>query len=78
MAQGVPILYGRCDGGPWHMKHLAHHESVYVVPIEQFSKKVVVAVRPGTAGYTFGEYRFESPRWVYVDPETCAQEKRPK
>jgi hypothetical protein len=78
MAQGVPILYGRCDGGPWHMKHLAHHEAVYVVPIEQFSKKVVVGVRPGTAGYSFGEYRFESPHWIYVTPETCAQQKRPK
>ena len=69
MAQGVPILYGRCDGGPWHMKHLAHHEPVYVVPVEQFSKKVMVAVRPGTAGYTFGEYRWNGKGWAWQSPE---------
>lgn len=75
---GVPINYGECVDGPWHKKHLAHHEPVYVVPIEAHSKKVVVAVRPETAGYTFGEYRFESPHWVYVTPETCAQQKAAK
>jgi hypothetical protein len=78
VAQGVPIMYGRCDGGPWHARDLAHHTPVYVVPIEAFSKKVVVAVVPGTAGYTFGEYRFESPLWVWVSPESCAQQKRAK
>lgn len=78
MAQGMPINYGRCEDGPWHKRHLAHHEPVYVVPIEKHSKKVVVAVRPGTAGYTFGEYRFESQRWTWVSPETCVQEKRAK
>lgn len=78
MAQGVPIMFGLCDGGPWHKRHLAHHDPVYIVPIEQFSKKVVVGVRPGTKGYTFGEYRFESPHWIYVTPETCAQQKAAK
>lgn len=78
MAQGVPIMYGECDGGPWHKKHLAHHEPVLFVPFEKYSKKIVCAVRPGTPGYDFGEYRFESPRWTWVDPETCAQQKRAK
>ena len=78
MAQGVPIMYGECDDGPWHKRHLAHHEPVYVVPIEQFSKKVSVAILPGTAGYSFGEYRFESGVWRWVKPETCAQQKSGK
>ena len=73
MAQGVPINYGPCLGGPWNRKNLAHHEPVYVVPIEAHSKKIVVAVRPGTKGYTFGEYRFADGSWSWVSPETCAQ-----
>jgi hypothetical protein len=68
MAQGAPIMYGRCDGGPWHMKDLAHHEPVYVVPIEAHSKKIVVAVRPGTPGYTFGQYDFSEGKWHWKPP----------
>jgi hypothetical protein len=70
--------FGACDGGPWDKKHLAHHEPVYVVPFEKHSKKVIVAVQPGTKGYIFGEYRYESGRWSWVSPETCAQEIRDK
>lgn len=68
MAQGVPIMYGECDGGPWNAKHLAHHEAVYVVPVEKHSRKIVVAVRPGTPGYEFGEYRFEAGTWQWTSP----------
>jgi hypothetical protein len=68
MAQGVPIMYGVCDGGPWHAKHLAHHEPVYIGPMETHSKKIVVAVQPGTKGFMYGEYHFADGKWSWVPP----------
>lgn len=68
MAHGVPIMYGECDGGPWHKKNLAHHEPILFVPIEKFSKKIVVGVRPGTAGYDFGQYEFKEGKWHWKPP----------
>ena len=71
MAGGVPMNYGPCEGGPWKGKHLAHHEPVYVVPINR-DKKIIVAVQPGTKGYIFGKYRFADGVWSWVKPESCA------
>lgn len=68
---GVPMNYGVCEGGPWKGKNLAHHGSVYVVPINR-DQKIVVAVVPGTKGYLFGEYRFADGKWSWVKPESCA------
>ena len=73
MAQGVPIMFGRCDGGPWHERDLAHHEPVYDVPIERASKKVHVAMRRGKPGYDFGEYRWDGKVWAYSPPPVPAK-----
>lgn len=68
MAQGVPILYGECVGGPWNKKHLAHHETPRFVPIDEFSKKIHVGVVPGTAGYKFGKYDWDGKAWHWSPP----------
>lgn len=67
---GVPMKYGRCEGGPWHARDLAHPEPSYVVPFEAHSKKVHVGVLPGTAGFTFGTYNFEesTKKWLWTPP----------
>lgn len=71
MAQGVPMNYGTCDGGPWNGKHLAHHEPVFVVPIERATRRVVVAVQPGTKGYLFGQYAYQGMAWHWSPPDSA-------
>jgi len=66
MTQG--INYGRCEGGPWNQKHLAHHGATFVVPFEKHSKKIHVAISPGTKGYTFGQYEFLEGKWHWKPP----------
>ena len=66
---GVPMNYGLCQGGPWDKKNLAHHEPVYLVPRDIHSKKIVIGVRPGTKGYTFGQYLWKDKVWLWVDSE---------
>jgi len=72
---GVPMSYGECDDGPWHKKHLAHHEPTYLVPIEEFSKKVYPGVQRGAPGYVFGVYTFDKSMgmWLWTPPSEPAK-----
>lgn len=70
---GVPMNFGRCERGPWHGKDLAHPQTTFTVPIETFSRKIVVGVVPATPGYTFGEYRFEGGVWHWSPAESTEE-----
>lgn len=54
--------YGRCEGGPWHQRDMAHVPDVYPVFIDPTTKKPVPGMQAGTKG---GEYRFDGRNWVW-------------
>lgn len=78
MAQGVPINYGPCEGGPWHYKNMAHATLSYDVVVDSATKKPIPGAQKGAPGGTFvGEYRFDplqgavpaggNGKWVWFD-----------
>lgn len=61
---GIPMNYGRCEGGPYNAKDMAHPTPTFRVAIDRHSKKATPAVQAGEA-YDFGEYRFEGKAWIW-------------
>lgn len=61
---GVPMLYGTCEGGPFHAKQMAHANPSYRVAIDKYSKKVAPVVQAGEE-YLFGEYRWDGRAWIW-------------
>lgn len=66
MAQGVPMNYGRCDGGPWHAKDMAHAEPEYMVAIDTITKKTIPGMqRSKDPLINFGFYQFHELTQVW-------------
>lgn len=65
----MTLCYGRCHGGPFDGRKIAHHEPRHTVAFELFSGKVSVGVLKGTPGYRFGEYSWKDGAWHYSPPD---------
>lgn len=59
--------YGRCEGGPFNKKNLAHHGEVYRIAVQQSSGKAVPGlVASEDPDIEFGEYRWGGKAWIWV------------
>lgn len=79
MAQGVPMNYGTCQGGPWNNKQLAHPEAAYRVVIiggraiaGAQGDPIPLALKPAEPA-RIGYYRFsDEGRWIWHSPPPAA------
>jgi hypothetical protein len=61
--------YGRCQGGPYDGRQIAHPESVMRVAIDKVTKRVDPAVIAGS-GFEFGAYRWDGKLWQWSKPSS--------
>ena len=80
MAQGIPMNYGTCEGGPWNKKQMAHPETLYRVAVDTDTRRAMPAFQASPhANVKFGCYRFYGGKWVWegfgVKPKTDPEPK---
>lgn len=63
---GIPMKYGRCQGGPFNAKDMAHPEPVYRVALDQLMRKTYPGMQSSSdPDIKFGEYHFEGKVWIW-------------
>lgn len=63
--RGPTIFYGRCRGGPFSLRNMAHHEREHVVWRDAYTKRAIPGMIGPSAKYpgaTVGRYRWDEPR----------------
>lgn len=75
LINGPIIFYGRCRGGPYNAKQMAHGTKRYRVTVDLNNKKTFPAYCGAEPpdGFAFGFYAFDETRgeWDWIAPETA-------